>query len=331
MNRIGKSLLSLHHSFHRWHRLHLKVSLTVVVAALLVAALCALFRIPQIHLRRWLLELDEFVGYFTLAFFAVAIAASFLMKWLARIWPAPYVPLITDLPEPLEKPANAHWIFGDYLGFKFRFRFAEEEDLKLFADMSAGDPAVESANPGLDRHTLYKKWYARAPETFMFLDVQKPSEPSWSVGAISIVLPLSQTGFDSLWSGKTEVKDLAANDLVGGGSRPRAILIDTLIAEPAYRRRNAAMVFSLSVIHASRFWAPSGKKKIEYLIEPDHRRFPHLLPEMGFEDPHEIQRGHKLYRLTYPMIKRQVAQRIAETSTRLFENVRTAAKWPIRT
>jgi hypothetical protein len=331
MNRIGKSLLSLHHSFQRWHRLHLEVSLTVVVSAFLVWALCAIFRIPQLHLPGRLLEVDEFVGHFTLAFFVVALTAGFLMRWLSRVWPPPYVPLITDLPEPLERPANVHWIFGDYLGLKFRFRFAEEEDLELFADMSAGDPAVEAANPGLDRHTLYKKWYAVNRETFMFLDVQKPSEPSWNVGAISIVLPLSQTGFESLWSGRAEVRYLAADDLVEGASRPRAILIDTLIAEPAYKMRNAAMVFSLSVIHASRFWVPSGRKRIEYLIEPDHARLPRLLPEMGFEGPHEIQRGHKLYRLTYPVSKRQVAQRTAETSTRLFENVRTASKWPIRT
>jgi hypothetical protein len=332
VNRLGKSLLAIKRSFHRWHRLHLSVSLAVVIGALLVAALCAILRAPQFyrHLSERLFEIEEYIGYFSLAFFAAAISAGILMTWLARVWPTPYVPLVTNLPEPLEEPASSHWIFGDYLGSKFRFRLASKADLKLFAEMSAGDPAVEIANPGLDRVSLYKSWYATNPKTFMFLDVQKPGETGWNVGAISIVVPLSRDGFDALWSGRSEVKDLGASDLVREGSRPRAILIDTLIAEPAYRKRNAGMVFSLSVVHASRFWAPFGRRKIEYFIEPDHRKFPHLLPKMGFEGPHDIQRGHKLFKLTYPIAKKQIAERTEETSTLLIENVRTASKWTIR-
>jgi hypothetical protein len=273
--------------------------------------------------------LDDDLSLFTLSLFAVAILAAVLNLLLAKVWPAPYVPIITDLPEPLEETDRTHWIFGDYFGFKFRFRFAEKDDLRQFSKMSGEDPAIYHANPGLNRNLLYATWYKENPRTFMFLDVKKPHELSWSCAAISIVLPLSRGGFDGLWAGTLEVKDLNHSHIVTVGARPSAILIDTLIANPAYRNRNAAMVFSLSVVHASRFWVPEGRKKIDYLIEPDHAKLPNLLPEMGFEGPHEIKREHQLFKFTYPPVRSRLSEMAKETTFRLVENHRKASKWQI--
>lgn len=284
-----------------------------------------LHRLPD-----WFLKLDELIGFFSVGLFAAAILAGIAITLLSKVWPAPYVPLLTNLPTPLETNSNAHWIFGDYFGFKFRFRLAAKDDLKLFSDMIEGDPAATRANPGLNRSALYNTWFAANPETFMFLDVRKPSESGWDTAAVSIVLPLTRKGLSGLLNGDVEVRDLGRSHIASKGSRPSAILIDTLIANSKYRERNAAMVFSLSVAHASRFWVPKGRKNIEYLIEPDHAGFPRLLPKMGFEGPYEMKRGHKLFRLRYPLIKGQQSETAKETSSLLLDNLRKASQWQIR-
>ncbi len=327
MPLIGKFLLRFTRLFHRWHRHHLKMSLLLLILSGASAALHATGRLAGLPE-----EVEHFVGAFTIWFFAAYVGLLACARMAARVWPPPVVPVLTALPEPTGRPARGHWIFGGPIGPKFIYRYAQPDDLPVFVKFSLADPAIVMANPELDegeRLALYQRWYARDSRTFMRLDLQESAGDPWRIFAVSIVLPLSEEGATELWTGRTPVIELEGRHIASVGERPAAILIDTLAVQQRDKRRATGMVFALAKVHSARFWLPAGRKKIEYWIEPDHRVLPKLLRQCGFEGPHEIAKGHFLFRLVFPPPLKRLSDRQKETVLRFLEDLRACAAWRI--
>jgi hypothetical protein len=328
---LGKFLLRFFRYFHRWHRHHLEAGLLLLVLSGVGAALHASNRLEG-HLAGLPAELEHLIGLFTIWFFAVYVTFLALARIAARFWPPPVVPALTGLPEPTERPATGHWIFEGPIGPKFKYRFAQPEDLPIFVNYSLGDIAIVMANPELDEHErllLYQRWYSRNSRSFMLLDVQEQPAASWRTLGVSIVLPLSEEGATELWTGRTQVIGFEERHIWSQGQRPVALLIDTLAVQRRDKRRAASKVFALAKAHTTRFWVPEGKKKIEYWIEPDHRVLPKLLRQCGFEGPHEIGRGHKLFKLIYPLPLKRLSERQKETVMRFIDDLRRCSTWRI--
>lgn len=330
MSRIGKFVLFVFHSFHRWHRHHLKISLALLLIPG-IASLVGLRRWEE-HLSGWAEALEHVIVRFSVRFFLVYVVLLAIAKLLSKLWPPPIIPLLTTIAEPLHRPAQGHWTFGEHFGPKFRYRFANQGDLEIFVDYSMADPAIVIANPELNPHerlALYTRWFSRTSRSFMLLEMQGAAATEWTPVAVSIVLPLSQEGAQDIWTGRVRVVEITQSHVCASNQRPLALLIDTLIVKRDRRSRLPRLVYGLVAIHNSRFWVPQGRKRIEYWIEPDHEKLPKILRDSGFEGPHPIGPEHSLYALNYPPARRRLSERQRETVERIFDNIRTCAGWHI--
>ena len=332
--RFGKLVLLTFRSFHRWHRHHLSISLALLLISGFISGVG--FFIPLRgwpgNVPEWAEALERGIIWFTVRFFLLYVVVGAIAKILARLWPPPVVSLLTTIAEPLHRPVQGHWIFGEHFGPKFRYRFASEPDLQLFVDYSIADPAILDANRELksqERLALYTRWFSRSPKSFMALEEQGTIETDWTAIGVSIVLPLSKEGAEAVWTGRVRIIEIAEPHLCASNERADAVLIDTLIVKGKHRSRFPKLVYGLVFIHSSRFWLPRGRKQIEYWIEPDHKKLPAILRDSGFEGPHTIGHGHSLFKLIYPPLARRLAPRQKGTVDRIFDNLRVCHGWHI--
>jgi hypothetical protein len=330
VRRFGQFVLLTNRSFHRWHKVHLGLGLAVLIAGVL-------FEFLGWHGKGTSEEVEHLIGKSSIGLFALYLCVWIIAAVLARLWPPPVLPILKRLPEPLEMPNDGrHWKFGTLFGAKFRYRFASLDDLSYFVAFSMAHPSVLIANPDLDekeRLELYERWYSSTPTSFMVLETEPANQSSWSPIAVSIVLPLSEAGAHELWTGNTRTIEFEERHLAKPNARPTVLLVDTLAAGSTYKARKACfadLVLALPQVHAAQFWKPEGRKKMEYWIEPDHRALPRSLQRLGFEGPHEIARGHKLFRLSVPPLKRNLSERQSETLARLIENLKKCGGWQIQ-
>ncbi len=331
MRRFGRVLLLVTRSFHFWHRQHLPVGVFLVVLGGLAAIAASVG-----HLDRrdagLPSELEHLIGSLTVYFYAAYLALVGSAYLLARLLPPRVVPLVTGLPSSRERSRKGHWIFGGPLEPRFRYRFARPGELKDFVDYSAGDPAVFVANLDLTpekRLELYARWQSLNSNCFMLLEIRGEHDVSWRTFAVSIVLPLTKVGLNQLWSGNVRVVQLDRDHILGANRRPPAILTDTLIVAPRDKGREIEMLFALPKIHLAQFGIPEGRKRIEYWIEPDHKKLPKLLPAMGFEGPHEISKGHLLFKLAYPIAWGRYSQNARETVSAFLADLAKVSSWHV--
>ncbi len=233
MRHLGRLFLRISRAFHYWHKIHLPLALSLVILSFVLAFLNA-WHLPFEPPAEPVGETEHLVHLFSLTFFGIYIGLWVATAAASRIWPVPFLPILTGLPEPLERPPGGRWKFGDYFGAKYRYRFASTEDLPEFVRFALEDPAIVMANRELneaDRLAVYTKWYRVDFRCFMLLERQAATSLEWVPAAVSIVLPLSRKGCQAVWTGAVKVVDLEREHLAMG-HRPATLLIDTLIVSP---------------------------------------------------------------------------------------------------
>jgi len=147
-----------------------------------------------------------------------------------------------------------------------------ESDLSPFVMLS--DQATETiaaAHPDLygeKRYALYHQWQQWNKHAFLVLEKQL-AEEKWAAIAVSIILPISETGFHALKNGKS-VLALESSDMTPADETAKHLLLDTWIIEPAFRRVNEGYGRLLVLKHLSNLWDPGRNPEMKIMAEPDH-------------------------------------------------------------
>jgi hypothetical protein len=248
--------------------------------------------------------------------------------FVARRWPPPIVPLITTNPKPTEAVDTSDWIFEDFQGSHYRFRYARSTDLKSFVDLAMSDPAIVMTYSYLNPDewlAVYRRWYELLPTSLAVLERKTESTQNWSVSAVSIIVPLSPLGAQQLWTGEIGTVDIKASQ-VSRGRKPTVFLLDLLASDRRGQKAAPQIVLALSKVHLAHFRDPWPNHKMEIWIEPVHHALPKLLEAIGFEGPH-VTAHHTFYRLVLPLRGVHYSQRQKYTAGELVRGIHECAAW----
>lgn len=327
MSLLGRALLTLIRSFHHWHTYHLAISLGLTLIGLMGVVVgsnhYALASLPK--------STEHVLHVGTQVFFAtylLLITAGRVAVWR---WPPPIVPLMTAIPTPISKPESSHWMFRDDADFRYRFRYACRSDLGSFVNLAMADPAIVMTYSYLSASQwegVYRRWHELLPHTLAVMERQLPSSATWSIAAVSIIVPLSRKGAEMLWSGEIGTADIDANH-VSHARRASAYLVDLLAAERGSIKSAPQMVMALPKVHLAHLSAPWLTQKMEIWIEPVHHSLPRILSAMGFEGPHTT-RYHTLYSLVLPPRGIHFTSRQKQTAHELLRAIHECASWNLR-
>jgi hypothetical protein len=160
-------------------------------------------------------------------------------------------------------------------------------------DLSDHSFFIQAENPDLtrdQRYSLYERWYGLCPDGFMHLE--KWDGRQWRPISVSILLPLSGSGYRSI-TAQSEAHRLSVVDLDADGIRPRVtgknpfLLIDTWIVDREggfggaghgksdSRGGNANL---LVLRHLTLFWTPATRlRHLCILVETANRTWCALL------------------------------------------------------
>ena len=203
------------------------------------------------------------------------------------------------------------------------------DDLSPFVDLSDNDAAISAAHESLKgpvRHALYKKWFDLNPDSFLILD-HKGENGTWRPAAVSIVLPLTQTGFEHLRDGSNDAVGLTPADVIKVGQpdplNSPHLLLDTWIIDPKFRRgQTKGYGQALITKHLSSFWDPEKQPNVNISVEPDAESVRRLLKQAHFHEPEGKSNLYDLEVNTRALISSPVMQRIAQ-------NFDMCRQWPV--
>ena len=193
------------------------------------------------------------------------------------------------------------------VGFpKARFFIPVQADLEWFVHASEEDPAIAEASnlKTYERKLLYKRWYNVDPRHFVVMQRKEALGKGWENTAFSIILALPSRTFAKLKAREMAVVNIADADLQFEGSEKRRIfLYDTLIFVPQFREKHSEFKRWHSLLHFAQFDAPSRRRRITILIEPDNPRLRKSLESTGKYGEHETfisANGHVVHEFTLP-------------------------------
>ena len=216
------------------------------------------------------------------------------------------------------------------------------DDLAPFVALSDNDPNISAANadfvdeefnseanPGLKgpvRHALYKKWFTLNPDSFLLLD-HKGADGQWHPVAVSIVLPLSQAGFEHLQSGAYTAVKLKPDDVIKAGqpdpSSVPHLLLDTWIIDKDFRAgKSHGYGHALITKHLSSFWDPKKQPVVNISVEPDSPEMTSYIEQSHFKKAQESSKFYDLEVNTRTVAASPLMHRVAQ-------NFETCRQWPI--
>jgi len=204
----------------------------------------------------------------------------------------------------------------------------DREDLKRFVEFSAVSPDIAGSHPDLDvekRFKLYERWFGLNPDSFLSLERREP-KGRWIPIAVSIILPLTQTGAALFMTGQRTVLQLSTGDISPPNFPFDALLIDTLIVTDRYRGSTRGYGFpGLLLRHLAVFWEGS---ETQILVEPDSRKVESLVrKKLLLKQIENREAEEKLFQLHYPA---GVAPGPHRTLVdKLIANINTSRKWPL--
>lgn len=328
---LGRTILGFVRAFHFWHKHHLQVSFGLLIAAAVGFAI-TYFGLASATLSEFSHNAERWLGITTGILFGLHSVLIPLGRIAARFWPPSVVPFISSMPVPDAKPINGHWIFQDKVSLRrFRFRYATENDLNDFNSLAMSDPAIVFTYSYLDARDwseLYRHWQGFQKENLMVLEEENLGS-RWSVVAVSIVVPLSQSAASLLWTGAIGTVDINETHMCKIGKRPAVLLVDFVAAKRRVLGKLPEMVFALPKIHLSRHWDFLPRRKMEIWIEPVHRSLPKMLSQIGFNGPHKTGKNHTLYTLALPIDHNHLSDKQKNTVDRLIETLHEASAWHI--
>jgi hypothetical protein len=175
-----------------------------------------------------------------------------------------------------------------------------ESDLGEFVTLSQA--SLSAAHMDLDlehRRDVYDRWWKRNHDSFLLLERQVAPHP-WQVAALSIVLPLTEPGFDDLEDGVTPVLGLKRGDIAGLAEPSKHLLVDTWIKEDSERWKANVYPCTLVLKHLSLFWDPAHQKEMTIVLEPDVRSVRKLATICRFHGPTRTADGGSLFSFHFP-------------------------------
>lgn len=328
---FGRLFLGFIRSVHRWHRGHVRVSLTLILMSASLALL-QMFGLTHRELADLPLKWEHYLGIASVLLFSLYPAIVFTARIAARYWPPPVLKLIAILPRPLAQSDPNQLNFDDIEGNFYQFRYAIESDLDTFCSFAMADPAIVTTFSFLQPHDwfdLYARWLSADPKNFMVLERRSPRKANWDVVAVSIVLRLKSEAAGRIWTGELTVVELTAKHLSLHDRSADPLLLDLVALNRHTLDKVPELVFALPKLHLAKRSSHWGNKKLELWIEPVHHTLPKILERIGFDGPHRTSEHLGLYRWEVPLNKRRTTELQRETTARLIENILECAKWPI--
>ncbi len=175
-----------------------------------------------------------------------------------------------------------------------------ENALSPFVTLSDGETDITTAHPGLlgeRRRQLYRGWWERNPQCF--LSGVEPNRQGHGIPvAVSIILPLTQEGFDKFLSGEAQTVNMEREPdlsdltefILPPGQSAKHILLDTWIIKPTGRKdgnakRYRTRFYPTSILnyHLAQL-TPDGMEDVKVIVEPDYDRIHELLQKLNAED-----------------------------------------------
>jgi hypothetical protein len=214
---------------------------------------------------------------------------------------------------------------------KYRYRMPRDEtELEPFVSFSDQSSAIAGRHPELDgatRSALYQRWFHRRREAFLILD-------SWAQVAVSILLPLTNAGYDRLLQKQMSVIGIS-DEIAPQQDTSNKLLLDTWIVKPRGKATAIDKVVqvpherfghALPLVHLSIFW--NGVEATTLIVEADNQHIRTLCAHVGFDSSRRTKDGAILQVFRYP---RDIKE---EGDSRLFfrrfsENVRRLRSWPV--
>jgi hypothetical protein len=187
---------------------------------------------------------------------------------------------------------------------------ASPAQLYPYTDLSDHSLFIQAENDLTrdQRQSLYERWYALCPDAFMHLEVQDGEQ--WRPIAVSIILPLSATGYRAITT-SDKAHRLSVVDLDHEGIHPRPtarhpfLLIDTWIVDreggfggaghgkSESRGGNANL---LVLRHLTQFWNSTNRfRHIFFLVETANPRLVPALEMMSFKKNGTSNIGEAFY------------------------------------
>lgn len=166
---------------------------------------------------------------------------------------------------------NSHGVFGYP---KMQFVIPSKADLEHFVEWSDEDPAIAEANNLTrdQRRVIYHSWYKASRKSFLMLQSKQTFGAVWETIAISIILALPKRTIDAIKAHTLSVIDLRYEHLRFRmrERKGRFLLYDTLIFAKSFKERYSDFKSWHSVLHLSQFPAPTRRRKVLLIVEPDN-------------------------------------------------------------
>jgi hypothetical protein len=220
----------------------------------------------------------------------------------------------------------------------FQFRVPRSElDLEPFVEFSDAEVNIASRHhelSGKSRRDLYRRWFGIRKQSFLILDSFDPASSKWSPIAVSIVLPLTDAGYQKICDKLVRIIDLADGDVARDGTASTRFLVDTWIVKQKGKAkfvdkpiREPTEKYSMALLyaHLGVFW--TGRSRAILLVEADHPKIMHICDALGFDKSRRTRDGAVLQCLSYPDDAQAAeVRRALETAVK---NLIAMRQWPI--
>lgn len=221
---------------------------------------------------------------------------------------------------------------------KYRYRKpADVTELEPFVSFSDKSSAIAGRHPeltGAARSTLYQTWFRRRQEVFLLLDRWSLDNGRWEPVAVSIVLPLSDTGYNRLLQKQVAIIEMV-DEIAPNQDPSTKLLLDTWIVKPRRKASAADKIVqvpheqfghALPLVHLGMFW--NGTARTTLIVEADNPHIRRLCAHVGFDSSRRTKDGAILQVFNYPNdIKDEGDSR--PFFRRFSENVERLTRWPI--
>ena len=195
--------------------------------------------------------------------------------------------------------------------------------------VSLSDEALGDAHPDLGtdaRRDLYERWWSRNSDCFLTLE-RRDGALAWRPVAVSIILPLTESGRDALEEGIASVLKLRRDDITERGAPTNSLLIDTFIIHRSERRLSGRYPYALLLKHLSLFWDPTAQPDMSIILEPDVRSVRKLARICRFHGPVPTADGGELWSFNFSHDRAD--SRLMGMYGRIAENMMECRTWPL--